>query len=301
MTPPPRPLPRPGDVAALVRLPAVLSVPGDVLVGASMAGWPGGARRALGASIASSCLYLAGMALNDYADREIDARERPARPIPSGRVSPRFALGLASGLTAAGLGLAARAGGAGSLAVAVPLAATAWAYDLGLKTTAAGTPAMASARALNVLMGAGAGRLRRVLPAALVIGAHTALITAVSRREVQGATPRLGTAALVGSAAVAAAAAGVTLTTRPRPPRALRTIAALGLLGAYLAVQGRAARAARDEPTPANLQRFVGSGVLGFIPLDAAMLATSAPGPIAGAVAGAWPLARRMARRRSPT
>ena len=35
---------------------------------------------------------MAGMALNDYADREIDAVERPGRPIPSGRVTPEFAL-----------------------------------------------------------------------------------------------------------------------------------------------------------------------------------------------------------------
>lgn len=289
------------DVAALVRLPAVLSVPGDVLLGAAAAGWPGGARRAAGACAASSCLYLAGMALNDYADRRVDARERPARPIPSGRVTPRFALGLATALTAAGLGLAAVAGGRRALAVAVPLAGTAWAYDLSLKKTGAGPLAMAAARTLNVLMGAGAGRARRALPSALVIGGHTALITEVSRHEVEGASPRLGAAALAGSGAVASAAAAVALASRPRGPRLARAAAALGLLGAYLGVQGRAARDARDAPTPANLQRFVGSGVLGFIPLDAAMLATSGPAPVAAAVAGAWPIARGLARRRSPT
>ncbi|MEK8227549.1 UbiA family prenyltransferase [Oerskovia sp. M15] len=46
------------------------------------------------------------MALNDYADRELDAVERPERPLPSGRVSPEQALGVATGLTAAGLVLA---------------------------------------------------------------------------------------------------------------------------------------------------------------------------------------------------
>ena len=34
-----------------------------------------------------SMLYCAGMVLNDYWDRHIDAKERPQRPIPSGRVS----------------------------------------------------------------------------------------------------------------------------------------------------------------------------------------------------------------------
>ena len=41
--------------------------------------------------IASSCLYLSGMVLNDVFDREVDARERPKRPIPSGRISVKSA------------------------------------------------------------------------------------------------------------------------------------------------------------------------------------------------------------------
>ena len=79
----------------------MLSVPGDVLVGAAASGQVGNVGRTAGLVAASSCLYLAGMALNDYADREVDAVERPGRPIPSGRVSPAFALGLAGALTVA--------------------------------------------------------------------------------------------------------------------------------------------------------------------------------------------------------
>ena len=292
------PLPAWGDVAALVRLPAVLSVPGDVLAGAAAARWPGGARRALLSAGASSCLYLAGMALNDYADREVDAVERPDRPIPSGRVTPRFALGLATGLSAAGLALAAAAGGRSGLAVAAPLTATVWTYDLAAKSTATGPAVMAAARLLNVLMGAGAARAGAALPAAGTVAAHTAVITTVSRSEVSGATPRLGAAALAGSAGVATLAAAGALRRRRG---LLRPAASLALAGAYLNVQGRAALAARGDPSPATLQRFVGSGVMGFMPLDAALLATTAPPPVTAAVAAAWPLARRLARRRSPT
>ena len=43
-------------------------------------------RRAAGLAGASSCLYLAGMALNDYADREVDAR-RAARRARSRRAA----------------------------------------------------------------------------------------------------------------------------------------------------------------------------------------------------------------------
>src|SRR5262245_24632863 len=40
---------------------------------------------------ASACLYTAGMVLNDVYDLEIDRRERPSRPLPSGRISATWA------------------------------------------------------------------------------------------------------------------------------------------------------------------------------------------------------------------
>ncbi|MFD9740039.1 SCO3242 family prenyltransferase, partial [Umezawaea sp. NPDC059074] len=165
----------------LVRAPAALTVPGDSLVGAAVSGRPANA----GLAAASVCLYWAGMALNDYADRELDAVERPERPIPSGRVRPSTALALATGLTAAGLGLAALAGGRKALGVAVPLAATVWAYDLVLKDTPLGPVGMAAARALDVLLGADG--VKRAVPAALTVGAHTLAITVLSRSEGSGA------------------------------------------------------------------------------------------------------------------
>src|SRR3954469_21075139 len=130
-------MPAAADLAELVRLPAVLSVPGDVLVGAAASGQLGRVGRTTGLVASSSLMYLAGMALNDYADRDVDAVERPARPIPSGRVSPAFALGLAGALTAGAGLLAVAADGPRALAVAAPLAAAVWGYDLVLKATAA--------------------------------------------------------------------------------------------------------------------------------------------------------------------
>ena len=79
--------PKAGDVADLVRLPSVLSVPGDVLLGTTTSARGEHPLRIAGLTAASSCLYMAGMALNDYADRDVDAKERPKRPIPSGRVN----------------------------------------------------------------------------------------------------------------------------------------------------------------------------------------------------------------------
>ncbi|MBO8194581.1 UbiA family prenyltransferase [Streptomyces oryzae] len=140
--------------AQLLRVSALSTVPGDALVGAAATGRAPGRGTALAAG-ASLCLYEAGMALNDWADREEDARERPERPLPSGRISPAAALAAAAGLTAAGLVCAARAGRL-PLAVATALAGTVWAYDLRLKHTPAGPAAMAAARSLDVLLGAAA-------------------------------------------------------------------------------------------------------------------------------------------------
>ncbi|MGW4205910.1 UbiA family prenyltransferase [Streptomyces sp. NPDC004726] len=136
----------------LLRVSALFTVPGDALAGAAAVGLrPNrGTALALGASL---CLYEAGMALNDWADRDEDAIDRPHRPIPSGRITPPAALAAAAVLTATGLTLASRAGRP-ALTAATALAATVWAYDLRLKHTKAGPAAMAAARSLDLLLGA---------------------------------------------------------------------------------------------------------------------------------------------------
>ncbi|HWK24933.1 MAG TPA: UbiA family prenyltransferase [Solirubrobacter sp.] len=285
-------LPAPADLAELVRLPAVLSVPGDVLVGAAVTGQVRDVPRTAGLVAASSCLYLAGMALNDYADREVDAVERPGRPIPSGRVSPGFALALAGALTAKAALLAVAADGRRALAVTVPLAAAVWGYDLALKSLPIASASMSACRGLDVLMGAGAHGAQRALPAAAVVAAHTAVVTEVSRREVTGgdsAVPKRALAATLG-----VAVAGAVLSRRKRG-------AALALIGAYAAVVGRAHAEAARDPSPARMQRAVGAGILGLIPLEAGLLAgTGAVAPAAG-VATLWPLAKRAAKKRAVT
>jgi UbiA prenyltransferase family len=290
--------PSAGAVAELVRLPALLSVPGDVLVGAAASGQTRDVPRAAGLIGSSACFYMAGMALNDYADRDEDARERPTRPIPSGRVTPRFALGLAAGLTATGTALAVGTDGARALALAAPLAGAVWAYDLVLKRTAAGPPGMSACRSLDVLMGAGTHGVARALPAAGVVGAHTAVVTTVSRSEVEGAGARLGWSAVTATAAVAAATVRVAAS---RSRSRLRRVAALGLVGGYALACGRAHADAARDPSPERIQRAVGAGVLGLMLLEASLLAGAGALVPAGGVAALWPLARSLARRRSVT
>lgn len=59
--------------------------------------------RAVGATVLA---VAAGNAINDYYDREVDAINRPDRPIPSGRVSPRDALGFSIGCFALAVAVA---------------------------------------------------------------------------------------------------------------------------------------------------------------------------------------------------
>ncbi|MFJ3653060.1 SCO3242 family prenyltransferase [Streptomyces nigra] len=305
--------------AELLRLPALFTVPGDALSGAVAAGARPGPRTllAIGSSL---CLYEAGMALNDWADRAEDAVERPHRPLPSGRIRPSSALTAACALTAAGLGLAAGAGRP-ALAVATPLAATVWAYDLGLKHTPAGPVAMAAARGLDHLLGAAAttGRPRAALPSAALLGTHTLAVTAVSRRETQGGTSLPPLAALGATAVLArvvaaggrreeAAARGGpslrggrsqrdSLWGGPTPAQALRTTLAV----TYAVTAGRPYTHAALNPSPPLTQRAVGGGIRATIPLQAALAARAGAGLTALAIAALAPLGRRYAKKVSIT
>ncbi|MBQ1030582.1 SCO3242 family prenyltransferase [Micromonospora parva] len=320
------------DLAELVRAPAALSVPGDVIAGAAAAGALSPRTPALAG--ASVLLYWAGMAANDWADRRLDAEERPERPIPSGRVTPAAAVGLAAGLTAAGVGLAAAVGGRRAAALAVPLAATIWGYDLLAKNTAAGPAVMAACRGLDVLLGASGGRLTRALPAAATVAAHTWTVTALSRREVTGADATLpmrtlaGTALVAASAAVAAPGArraaarsaeqaGVTdragATDRAEAVGEIGVSAGRGraagiaavlpavLAGWYAARYGAAQAQVVRDPSAGRVRAAVGAGITGLPALQGALTARGGAGLLGVAVAAAAPLGRRLARKVSPT
>jgi hypothetical protein len=307
------------DVAELVRAPAALSVPGDALAGAAVAGTAGA--RTAGLAAASVCLYWAGMAANDWADRDIDARERPQRPIPSGRVAPGTAFGIAAALTAAGLGVAGLAGGWRALAVAGPLAGAVWWYDTGLKGTPAGPAAMAACRGLDVLLGASSGRWPRAAVPALTVAAHTYTVTVLSRREVTGGGPRLPAATLAGTAAVAAMPALFPASRVPasrvpasRVPASRvpagrvpahrgwrRRLLPGGLTGWYAASYGIAQARARAEPSAANMRAAVTAGITVLPALQGALIAGSGAPAAGAAVAAAAPLGRRLARWLSPT
>ncbi|NYI03855.1 SCO3242 family prenyltransferase [Allostreptomyces psammosilenae] len=299
---PPAPLlPAPGTLAELVRLPAVFTAPGDVLAGAAWAGHPFGRRGTAALAASSACLYLGGMALNDWADREVDAEERPERPIPSGRVRPGAAFGVAAGLTAAGLGIAwwgtrSRSATAGALAVA----AAAWGYDLLAAGRRGGPAVIAATRGLNVLLGAGPRRaLAAAAPAALT-AAHIYGVTRLSLDEVSGSTVARVDRALTTTVLVGLAAAPAGMLARPAgapPPAPFRLAGAL-LAAGYAVSAARPLRAARRVPGPAQVRAAVGGGVRALLPLQAA-LAAAAGSPLAALpLLGRWAARRTAARLR---
>ncbi len=283
------------DLAELVRAPAALSVPGDTASGAAAAGTLG--PRTAGLATASVCLYWAGMAANDWSDRELDATERPERPIPSGRIRPEVALGTAIGLTAAGLAFSAAAGGRRAIALAAPLAAAVWTYDLKLKNTAAGPAGMAVCRGLDVLLGASGGPLRKALRPALVVAAHTYALTALSRGEVHGGGRRLPAATLAGTMAIASIAAAPMRGRRSR----WRSGTAAAAATWYGATFGAAQRRVLDNPSPDRVRAAVGAGITAFPALQAALCASAGAPATAAVLAAAAPLGRRLARKVSPT
>lgn len=283
--------------AELLRVSALFTVPGDALSGAAAAGCTPNRGTAL-AVVTSLCLYEAGMVLNDWADRETDARERPGRPLPSGRIRAGTALAAAGAFTGAGLALAAKAGRR-TLAEATALAATVWAYDLGLKHTPAAAPTMAAARALDLHLGTTATRAaaptalpatRGGLGAATLLGAHTLAVTGVSRRETEGGSSRAPLAALAAVGGIAAAAA------RQPGRRTDRALAA-----GYALAASRPLLHAALNPSPPLVQRAVGGGIRAMIPLQAALAARAGSARTALPLLALLPLARRLSRKVSPT
>jgi 4-hydroxybenzoate polyprenyltransferase len=136
---------------------------------------------------ASALLYIAGMVLNDFFDRKVDAVERPERPIPSGRVSAFNALAFGMALMA-GAGLLLWPLSATVQWVGVGLALAILAYDAWLKNTPLGAFSMGLCRTLNVALGFSVAPWPAdwmwVLPVGL--GFYTAVITYLARDEVIG-------------------------------------------------------------------------------------------------------------------
>lgn len=140
-------------------------------------------------------LYLGGMVLNDVFDVALDARERPERPIPSGRISRAAAAWL--GVTLMLFGVAAAAGvGMPSLLVACGIVPAVLGYNAWIKSTKAAPLGMAACRFLNLMLGASAVTgldelaTARVLGTAAGLGLYVLGVTQFAKNEAGQSTQR---------------------------------------------------------------------------------------------------------------
>ena len=102
-------------LSVALRLGRVSNLPtiwSNTLAGTVMAGGEPWRFSTLLAAVGISLLYVAGMYLNDAFDRDVDARERPDRPIPAGLVAADTVFAIGFGLMLAGLGFILWAGAA---------------------------------------------------------------------------------------------------------------------------------------------------------------------------------------------
>ncbi|MBW3597277.1 MAG: UbiA family prenyltransferase [Planctomycetes bacterium] len=256
--------------------------------------------------LAASCLlYTAGMVLNDVYDVEIDRKERPQRPLPSGRISVRTAKTLGYGMLLLGIAAGWAAGFAAgdaaipwrSGAVATLLAACVVCYDAGAKRTPLGPLVMGGCRFLNVLLGMSApalamhgGSFAGYSAAELVvaggIGLYIVGVTWFARTEAveSNATHLLGGTCVM-IAGIGLLAAYPQLSSAPSPQFAgfggalsPSTVWLAFLVLISLPVLRRCLVAAAD-PAPHRVQAAVKRCILSLIVYDAAVTLAAA-GPL---------------------
>lgn len=280
----------------LVRLPNLFTAAADSLAGWILAtGSLQEPRRWVPLVLASVAIYAGGIVLNDVFDHDIDLRERPGRPLPSGRVSRRFAAWFGGIALAMGPCLAALSGSWASLVVAAILAACVLGYDAGLKRTILGPEVMGACRGLNLLLGLSqegdfGGPYAWMI--ALGLAVFVAGVTWISRSEVESGKTRGIAAGLVleKSAVVGlvVASVGMSLTSGVGASRVSATTFGLVIWCAVAAVIYLAGRRALRTPIPEVIQKAVKTGVLALVWLDVAAVATVRGPAAALAVAALW-------------
>ncbi len=270
----------------LLRAGTLFSPAADIVAGACLAGEPWSPAIVRGAC-ASACIYAAGMVLNDHADREEDARQRPERPIPSGQVSAGTALGLGVALLAGGIALAPWTIYWSAIAVLVVL------YDYAFKRSpVGGAITMGVLRAMNLLAGAmavshAAPDDRLIWIAAAVYGVYILAVTILGIFE---DTPRVAPRAVIAVQTVPPVFAPLVLLALPeRWPGAGIGLAMAILFGMHVRKQG-------NVWPQAAIRKSMMYLLLGTMCYTSLLCLGSGRTPEALGIAVALVLARRIAR-----
>ena len=186
----------------LMRPANIVTAWADILLGAAAAGLSMGTDFDLNVLgwliIATTGLYGGGVVFNDVCDADLDAVERPERPIPSGRVSLESAAALGTILLMMGI-LAAGMVSTFSEIIAMAIAACVLIYDKwGKHQTFLGPLNMGICRGGNLLLGVSAvsAAISDRWYLALIPVIYIAAITAMSQGEVHGGEKITGITAI---------------------------------------------------------------------------------------------------------
>lgn len=172
----------------LLRLGRISNIPTvwtNVIAGAVISGGTFRVADVVLIGVAMSAFYVGGMYLNDYFDREIDARERPSRPISAGDITAGAVSTIGFGLLGMGVLLVAPFG-LPAVAWGVLLAGAIVLYDIWHKGNTFSPVIMGLCRAL-VYLGAGAA-MSGGISGALIVGAfalacHVVGLTYAAKQE----------------------------------------------------------------------------------------------------------------------
>jgi len=280
----------------LMRLPNVVTAAADSLAGwllvTGSLGQPG---RWLPLLASSMVLYASGTMLNDVFDFEVDRKERPGRPLPSGRASRGTAAGFGGLGLALGPFLALASGSVASGLVAAVLALTILAYDAGLKRTWLGPVFMGGCRGVNLLLGMShAAALGGPIAwcAALAYGIFVTGITIGSRSEAVGGARAPLVAGLVFqlTAILALAAVGCSAARFPgagndRPVIPLEGLLVLAVVALSVSL---AASRAIERPIPILIQKYIKTGILSLVWLHVGVVAAVRGPELALPIAALW-------------
>ncbi|MCA9285455.1 MAG: UbiA family prenyltransferase [Phycisphaerales bacterium] len=284
------------ELARLSNAPTVVT---NALVGAAIAArvldrsfdWP----RAIGAAAACVLLYSAGMGLNDLVDRDVDARERSGRPLPSGRMSVAAARAFVAIASVAALALLGLLSWPALLAGTVLLASIV-VYNLIHQRWAGSVVVMGACRALVPVVGAlssnmpwsAASGWRTIAILGGGLWLYVILLSLVARTEADGhRTPRRSVIAALPLAIVIPLFAA-----RPEamPQWVLAIAAALGFLSWTLL---STLHLTADPPRPARAVMGWIAGIALFDAFALALLGSPAPVLVAAACWLATVLAQR--------
>lgn len=242
--------------------------------------------------LATTGLYGGGVVFNDVFDAELDAKERPERPIPSDRASRQGAIAFGSLLLVVGIVAALQVSWL-SGAIAATIAFAALLYDaFGKHHSILGPVNMGICRGGNLLLGVSAvpAMLGERWFLALIPITYIAAVTAISQGEVHGGKASTGITALlfVGAVIVSILALGL-----------LPDYQVLAALPFILLFAGRVLPAfvkAAREPTPDLIRVAVKAGVLSLIVLDATVAAGFATLPYGLLVLSLLPISMILAQ-----